>query len=347
MAKIIDLRSDTITKPTRNMRKAMAEAEVGDDVFGEDPTVKALEEMTAERLGKQAGLFVTSGTMGNLVCEMSHCGRGDEMILGDQHHIFFYEQGGSAAIGGIHSRPLPNNPDGTIDLKTIADAIRPDNIHFPRTKLIVLENTHNRCNGSPLSIDYMNRVGKLGHDKGIKLHVDGARLFNAACALNVKAEDLVAPSDSVTICLSKGLAAPAGSVVCGNSDFIAKARRVRKVLGGGMRQVGVLAAAGIVALNEMVDRLFEDHEHAKKLAWALAEIPGLKIDPETIMTNIIYFEITKEHLTAETLVKNLNQNGVKVLPTGERKIRAVTNYHIGPSEVDKAIDVFKTVLAQT
>jgi threonine aldolase len=346
MTKIIDLRSDTITQPTRNMRKAMAEAEVGDDVFGEDPTVKALEDMTAERLGKESGLFVTSGTMGNLVCEMSHCGRGDEMILGDQHHIFFYEQGGSAAIGGIHSRSLPNNPDGTIDLKAIADAIRPDNIHFPRTKLIVLENTHNRCNGSPLPIDYMSRVGKLAHDEGIKLHVDGARLFNAACALNVNAGDLVAPSDSVTICLSKGLAAPAGSVICGNSDFIAKARRVRKVLGGGMRQVGVLAAAGIVALTEMVDRLFEDHENAKKLAWALAEIPGLKIDPETILTNIIYFEITKEHLTAETLVKHLDQNGVRVLPTGVRKIRAVTNYHIGPSEIDKAIDVFKKVLTQ-
>jgi len=337
MSNIVDLRSDTITKPTRNMRKAMAEAEVGDDVFGEDPTVKALENMTADLLGKEAGLFVTSGTMGNLVCEMSHCGRGDEMILGDQHHIFFYEQGGSAAIGGIHSRTLPNNSDGTIDLKAIAGAIRPDNIHFPRTRLIVLENTHNRCNGSPLSIDYMNQVGALAHEKGIKLHVDGARLFNAACALNVKARDLVTIADSVTICLSKGLGAPAGSVVCGNSDFIAKARRVRKVLGGGMRQVGVLAAAGIVALTEMVDRLVEDHENAKKLALGLAEIPGLKIDPETIRTNIVYFEITKEHLTAETLVKSLDRNGVKVLPTGERRIRAVTNYHIRPSDIERAI----------
>jgi threonine aldolase len=346
MANIVDLRSDTITKPTRNMRKAMAEAEVGDDVFGEDPTVKALEDMTADRLGKQAGLFVTSGTMGNLVCEMSHCGRGDEMILGDQHHIFFYEQGGSAAIGGIHSRTLPNNSDGTIDLKAIAGAIRPDNIHFPRTRLIVLENTHNRCNGSPLSIDYMRRVGELAHDKGIMLHVDGARLFNAARAMNVKVRDLVAPADSVTICLSKGLAAPAGSVVCGDSDFIAKARRVRKVLGGGMRQVGVLAAAGIVALTEMVDRLVEDHENAKKLARALAEIPGLKIDPETVMTNIVYFEITKEHLMAETLVKRLDQHGVKVLPTGERRIRAVTNYHIRPSDIENVIKVFKTVVVR-
>jgi threonine aldolase len=344
MTNIVDLRSDTITKPTLNMRKAMAEAEVGDDVFGEDPTVKALEDMTADRLGKQAGLFVTSGTMGNLVCEMSHCGRGDEMILGDQHHIFFYEQGGSAAIGGIHSRTLSNNPDGTIDLKSIAGAIRPDNIHFPQTRLIVLENTHNRCNGSPLSIDYMRQVGELAHDKGIKLHVDGARLFNAACALDVNARDLVTPADSVTICLSKGLAAPAGSVVCGNSDFIVKARRVRKVLGGGMRQVGVLAAAGIVALTEMVNRLIEDHENAKKLALALAEVPGLKIDPDTVLTNIVFFEITKEHLTAETLVKRLDQNGVKVLPTGERKIRAVTHYHIRPSDIETVIGVFKTVV---
>jgi threonine aldolase len=346
MTKIVDLRSDTITKPTQHMRRAMAEAEVGDDVFGEDPTVKALEDMTADLLEKQEGLFVSSGTMGNLVCEMSHCGRGDEMILGDQHHIFFYEQGGSAAIGGIHSRTLPNNPDGTIDLKAIAGAIRPDNIHFPRTRLIVLENTHNRCNGSPLSLDYMDRVGKLAHDKKIKLHVDGARLFNAACALNVKARDLVATADSVTICLSKGLGAPAGSVVCGDSDFITKARRVRKVLGGGMRQVGVLAAAGMVALTEMVDRLVEDHENAKKLAQALAEMPGLRIDPETIMTNIIYFEITKEHLTAETIVKRLDRNGIKVLPTGEHQIRAVTNYHIRPSDIDYVIRNFKTVVQE-
>jgi threonine aldolase len=208
----------------------------------------------------------------------------------------------------------------------------------------VLENTHNRCNGSPLSIEYMNQVGKLAHDRGIKLHVDGARLFNAARALNVKARELVAPADSVTICLSKGLAAPAGSVVCGNSDFIAKARRVRKVLGGGMRQAGVLAAAGIVALTEMVDRLVEDHENAKNLALALAEIPGLKIDPATVLTNIVYFEITKKHLTAETLVKRLDQAGVKVLPTGERKIRAVTNYHIRPSDIETVIGVFKTVV---
>jgi threonine aldolase len=346
MTDIVDLRSDTITKPTRNMRKAMAEAEVGDDVFGEDPSINALEDMTAELLGKQAGLFVTSGTMGNLVCEMSHCGRGDEMILGDQHHIFFYEQGGSAAIGGIHSRTLPNDPDGTIDLKSIAGAIRSDNIHFPRTRLIVLENTHNRCNGSPLSIDYIKQVGKLAHDRGIKLHIDGARLFNAACALDVKARDLVAPADSVTICLSKGLAAPAGSVVCGDSDFIAKARRVRKVLGGGMRQAGVLAAAGIVALTEMVDRLVEDHENAKKLALALAEIPNLKVDPETVKTNIVYIEITQEQMTAETLVKRLDNNGVMVLPTEERKIRAVTNYHIRPWDIDNVIGIFKRVLVQ-
>jgi threonine aldolase len=346
MTDIVDLRSDTITKPTRNMRKAMAEAEVGDDVFGEDPSVNALEDMTANLLGKQAGLFVTSGTMGNLVSEMSHCGRGDEMILGDQHHIFFYEQGGSAAIGGIHSRTLPNNSDGTIDLKSIAGAIRSDNIHFPRTRLIVLENTHNRCNGSPLSIDYIKQVGKLAHNRGIKLHVDGARLFNAACAMDAEVRDLVAPADSVTICLSKGLAAPAGSVVCGNWDFIAKARRVRKVLGGGMRQSGVLAAAGIVALTEMVDRLFEDHENAKKLAVALAEIPGLKVDPETVKTNIVYVEITQEQLTAETLVKRLDNNGVKVLPTGEHKIRAVTHYHIRPWDIDNVIGVFKRVLVQ-
>ncbi|MFZ0241310.1 MAG: GntG family PLP-dependent aldolase, partial [Desulfobacterales bacterium] len=210
----IDLRSDTITLPTPAMRQAMAAAEVGDDVFGEDPTVRRLEEMAAERLGKEAGLFVASGTMANLVSQLTHCGRGDEMILGDQAHIFYYEQGGSAAVGGIHPRTVPNKPDGKILIEDIEAAIRGEDVHFPRTRLIMLENTHNRCYGSPLDTAYLQSVRRLADRCGLKVHVDGARLFNAAAALSVTAAELAAPADSISVCLSKGLAAPVGSVVC-------------------------------------------------------------------------------------------------------------------------------------
>jgi threonine aldolase len=341
---IVDLRSDTITKPTETMRRAMANAKVGDDVFGEDPTVNRLEEMAAARLGKEAGLFVASGTMANLVCQMAHCGRGDEMILGDQNHIFFYEQGGSAAIGGIHSRTLPNEPDGSLDLTAVEAAIRPDNIHFPITRLVVLENTHNRCNGHPLSPAYMHRLGDLARKYDLKVHVDGARLFNASRALGVKTRNLVEKADSVSICLSKGLAAPAGSVVCGTADFVAKARRIRKVLGGGMRQAGVLAAAGIVALSDMVERLVEDHANARKLADGLAEIKGMKIDPEKIKTNIVFFEIDPSIMTAPQLCEELEKQGVKVLASDAFKLRAVTHYHIIPSDIESALKVFENIL---
>ncbi len=270
---IVDLRSDTMTQPTDAMRRAMAEAEVGDDVFGEDPTINRLEEMAAERLGKEAGLFVASGTMANLVSLLAHCGRGDEIILGDYSHTFYSEQGGSSAIAGIHPRTIPNQLDGKLALKDIEAAIRPDDIHHPLSRLIVLENTHNRKNGSPLEAAYMRSVKDLADKYKLKIHVDGARLFNAAVALEVDARELVADADSVSFCLSKGLAAPVGSVICGTADFIVKARRARKVIGGGMRQAGVLAAAGIVALTEMINRLAEDHANAHKLAEGLAEIP--------------------------------------------------------------------------
>ena len=261
---IVDLRSDTITKPTPAMRRAMAEAEVGDDVFGDDPTVKRLEEMAADRLGKEAALFVASGTMGNLVSLLAQCGRGDEVIVGDQAHTYVYEQGGMAALGGIHPRVLRNQPDGTLDLAEIVAAIRdPHNPHFPKSRLITVENTHNRCGGSPLTVEYMAALGNLAREYGLLLHLDGARIFNAAIALGVDVKALVADADSLTFCLSKGLAAPVGSVVCGSKAFIAEARRARKVVGGAMRQVGVIAAAGIVALEQMVDRLAEDHENAR------------------------------------------------------------------------------------
>ena len=340
----VDLRSDTLTRPTPSMLKAMAEAQVGDDVFGEDPTINKLEEMAADRLGKEAALFVASGTMGNLVSLLAHCGRGDEIILGNLSHTFFFEQGGSAAVGSIHPRTVANLPDGTLALPEIEAAVRSDNIHFPLTRLIVLENTHNLCGGYPLDIYYMRAVGDIARRHGLKIHVDGARIFNAAVALGAKVDQLAAEADSVSFCLSKGLAAPVGSVVCGTRDFISQARRARKVLGGGMRQAGVLAAAGIVALNEMVDRLAEDHANARKLAAGLAEMPGLSIDPSLVKTDIVYFEVKRDNLTVEELVQRLEGHGVRMLPVGPGRIRAVIHYHITSDDIDFALKAFSKVL---
>ncbi len=340
----IDLRSDTVTKPTPAMREAMARAEVGDDVFGEDPTVNRLEAMAAERLGKEAALFVTSGTMGNLVCLLSHCGRGDEMIVGGQAHTYVYEQGGSAALGGIHPRPLPNQPDGTIALEEIEAAIRTDNLHFPRTRLICLENTHNRCGGAVLTLEYMQAVGRLARRHGLAVHLDGARIFNAAVALGVDAEALAADADSVMFCLSKALAAPVGSLVCGSGEFIAETRRARKVVGGGWRQAGVIAAAGIVALEQMVDRLAEDHANAKRLAVGLASLPGIVLDPARVQTDIVIFELHRDDMTPEGLAERLKERGVLLLAIGGRRLRAVTNYHVTAEDVERALQVFSDVL---
>ena len=340
----IDLRSDTLTRPTPSMLKAMAEAEVGDDVFGEDPTINKLEDMAADYLGKEAALFVASGTMGNLVSLLAHCGRGDEIILGDFSHTFYSEQGGSAAIAGIHPRTIPNQLDGKLDLKDIEDAIRPYDIHHPRSRLIMLENTHNRQNGSPLEVAYMRSVKDLADKYKLKIHVDGARLFNAAVALGVDARDLVADADSVSFCLSKGLAAPVGSVICSTADFIVKARRARKIIGGGMRQAGVLAACGIVALTEMIDRLAEDHANARKLAEGLADIPGLSIDPAMIKTNIVYFETTREDLFEDELVRRLDKEGIKIAAMGPRLLRAVTYYQITGEDIEFALHAFSKIL---
>lgn len=341
---IIDMRSDTVTHPTPSMRRAMSEAVVGDDVFGEDPTVNHLEEMAAGLLGKEAALFVSSGTMANIVSQMTHCGRGDEMILGDQAHIFFYEQGGSAAIGGIHPRTIPNQPDGTLAMEDIEAAIRPDNIHFPRTRLIVLENTHNRCFGSPLQASYLASVHDLAHRNGLKIHIDGARIFNAAVALKTSASDLAVHADSVSFCLSKGLGAPVGSMICGTREFISEARRVRKVLGGGMRQAGVLAAAGIVALTEMIDRLAEDHANAKTLAFGLSGFSGLEIDVEKVQTNLVFFKIARNDTDASGLVDQLNRQGVRVLPIGLHQIRAVTNHHVTAEDIEIALEKFRKIM---
>ena len=323
------------------MRRAMADAEVGDDVFGEDPTVNRLEEMAAERLNKGAALFVASGTMANLVSLLVHCGRGEEVILGDKSHTFFYEQGGSSGLGGIHPRTLPNKPDGTLDFGDIEEAIRPDNIHFPRTRLIILENTHNRCSGSPINIEYMKGVGEIARRNRVKVHVDGARIFNAAVSLCVDASELVSEADSVSFCLSKGLAAPVGSLVCGTHDFIEEARRARKVLGGGMRQAGILAAAGIVALTEMIERLAEDHDNARRLAEGLTEIDGLSVDPKSVKTNIVYINISHNDVSSNDLADLLTREGVLLLPIGAKQMRAVTNYHITEDDVEYAVGVIR------
>jgi threonine aldolase len=306
--------------------------------------VNQLEELAAERLGKEAALYVSSGTMGNLVSQLAHCGRGDEIILGSHAHTFFFEQGGSAAVGGIHPRTVPNQPDGKLALEDIEAAVRGDNIHFPRSRLILLENTHNLCNGCPLEIDYMKAVGEIARRHKLKIHVDGARIFNAAVALGVEPKDLTAEADSVSFCLSKGLAAPVGSMVCGTQDFINEARRARKVIGGGMRQAGVLAAAGIVALNEMVDRLADDHANAKKLAMGLAEISGISINPDHIQTNIIFFEVTREDMTPEQIVQRIDAEGIRMLPVGAQKVRAVTHYHITSADIDQALGVIAKVM---
>jgi threonine aldolase len=335
----IDLRSDTVTWPTPEMREAMARAEVGDDVYGEDPTVNRLQEMAAQRMGKEAGLFVPSGAMGNLAALLTHCNRGDEAILGDLSHPYLYEGGAMSAFGGIQPRTLPNQLDGTIDLAEIELAIRGDDVHYPITRLIALENTHNRRNGVPLSVDYIQSVGALAKQHGLMLHIDGARIFNAAIALSVPASKLVAPADSVTFCLSKGLCAPVGSVLCGSREFIAKATRMRKQLGGGMRQAGILAAAGIISLEKMVDRLVEDHARAKTLAKGLAEIKSLDV-PEPA-TNIIRFQLAEDaKITPEALTSKLDKQGIRIGYGGYWGFRAVTHYWIDEAAVEKTLAAF-------
>jgi threonine aldolase len=342
----IDLRSDTVTKPTPAMRKAMAEAEVGDDVYGEDPSVNQLEAMTAELLGKEAAVFVASGTMGNLIAVLSHCGRGDEMILGDRAHIFRSEQGGAAALGGVHPHIVPNQPDGTLDVQQIEAAIRADNEHYPTTKLICLENTHNSCGGRVLPVAYMDAVGEFAHARGLQVHVDGARLWNAAVALNIAPARLVQHADSVSVCLSKGLGAPVGSLVAGSSDFIRRARRNRKVVGGGMRQAGVLAAAGIVAITEMVERLADDHANARLLAQELAQLDGLRINVDEVETNLVFFELVRDDLTPQQLSAALAERGVLMNAAGPHRLRAALNHHISVGDVATTVAAIQEVLAE-
>jgi threonine aldolase len=342
--RIVDLRSDTVTRPTPAMRQAMYEAEVGDDVYGEDPTVNRLEAMAAEKTGKEAALFVVSGTMGNLVALLTHCRRGDEVIVGDSSHTFLFEQGGMAALGGMTPWPVPNQPDGTIRLADIERAIRSDNVHFPRTRLVCLENTHNVCNGTPLTAQYTARVAKLARDRGLRVHLDGARVFNAAVALGVEVRDLVRDVDSVMFCLSKGLCAPVGSMLCGDADFIAEARRNRKVVGGGMRQAGVLAAAGIVGLEQIAPRLEEDHARARRLAEGLAEIRGVETAP--VATNILYFWLTEEvSKEADQVEKELAARGILVLGREQGRFRVVTHHWVDDDDIGTVLQALREVLA--
>ena len=323
---------------------AIANAKLGDDVLDEDPTVHELEKKSCEITGKEAALFVPSGTMANLTAVLAHCERGDEVILGDQAHTFLYEAGGISSLGGIHSHQLKNQDDGTLALDDIRNAIRTENVHFPRTRLICLENTHNRCFGFPLHLNYLHSVRSIADENALKLHVDGARLFNAAVALGISVEELCGPVDSTTFCLSKGLSAPVGSLVCGNTDFIYKVKRLRKVLGGGMRQAGILAAAGIEALETMVDQLALDHHHAKVLADGLSSVDGLHCNPEFVPTNIVYFLLERENITGQELVSVMEKNGIQFFELSPKRFRLVTHAGIDEKDVFKTIEIFRKVM---
>ena len=343
--KNIDLRSDTVTLPTRGMINAISNADLGDDVFNEDPTINYLEALAAKTFNKGAALFVPSGTMANLVAVLSHCQRGDEVILGDQSHSFLYEAGGISAFGGIHSRQLSNQEDGTIEIEDIKNAIRKDDVHFPPTRLICLENTHNRCLGMPLSVDYTNSVSEIAKNNSLYIHVDGARIFNAAVASSVSVSELTEKVDSVSFCLSKGLSAPAGSLLCGTKEFISKARRNRKALGGGMRQAGILAAAGIVALENMTDRIIEDHNNARALAEGISSIEGIIINPKMIKTNIIYFSLDHSKITSELLLDKMLKKNIHFFELGPSWFRLVTHAGISKDDINFVVGEFDRILS--
>ena len=340
----IDLRSDTVTKPTPEMREAMAEAEVGDDVYMDDPTVNKLQEAAAEMLGKEDSLFVPSGTMGNLLALLVHCQRGDEVIVGDKSHIYLNEAGGMSALGGIHPHPVMNQTDGTLLLDDILASIQTEDVHHTITRLICLENTQNVCGGVVLPVKYIQAVGKIARENNLCLHIDGARIFNAAAALNVPVKDLVEPADSVMFCLSKGLAAPVGSMLVGTKKFINRARHLRKMLGGGMRQAGVLAAAGIISLEKMSTRLGQDHARAKSLFEGLKQVKGLKLDASP-SSNMVYFDLLDEvKLSVNQIVDEMKKRGVLVDWAGPRRFRLVTHYWVDDAGVANTLKALAEVL---
>jgi threonine aldolase len=344
---MIDLRSDTVTLPTPEMRRAIAEAPLGDDVYGEDPTINALEALAAERTGKQAAMLVTSGTMGNLCAILAHCARGQEAIVGDESHIYHYEGGGASALGGVAFHVVPTEPSGELPLSALSGAVRDiDDSHEAITRLICLENTHNRCGGVALSTDYMAAVQRFAHERGLLVHLDGARIFNAAVALGVDAREITRHVDSVQFCLSKGLAAPVGSILAGDAAFIARARRVRKLVGGGMRQAGIIAAAGIVALEQMVDRLAEDHANARLLAEGLKTFPQIAIDLDTVQTDIVIFRLREGCGTPEAFARAVAERGLLIGGIGRSYIRAVTHYGIDAGDIEEALEIVRSTLAK-
>ena len=358
---VIDLRSDTVTRPTPVMRRAMAEAEVGDDVFGDDPTIIALERRAAHLLGKEAGLFVPSGSMGNLVAQLAHLGRGQETIAGKDHHITRDEAAGHAVIVGTSIRALDDQPDGTLRLEEIEDAFRdPDDPHEPITGLITLENTHAHSMGQPLTPAYTRDVAGIARARNVPLHIDGARLWNAVVALGVAPQELAGPADSVTFCLSKGLGCPVGSVVVGTRDFIRRARRARKLVGGGMRQAGILAAAGLIALRDgpegMIDRLAEDHANARRLAQGLAGMDGIvsaggiaqpepgPLDPARVRTNFVVFKVGRDRAR---FLAALRDRDVLMVEYPYGQVRAVTHDGVTALDIDTVLAATEAALAET
>ncbi len=338
----IDLRSDTVTNPTPEMRKAMAAAEVGDDVYGEDPTVRRLEERAAALLGKEAGLFVPSGTMGNLVAVMTHTSRGSEIILEAEAHIYYYEVGGLAVVAQVLPRTIPGDR-GTFTPEMLAAVLRAPNIHFPVPALVCLENTHNRAGGAVWPQERLDAVAAAAHQAGLAVHLDGARIFNAATYLGRPAAEIARSADSVMFCLSKGLSAPVGSVLVGRKDWIARARKNRKIVGGGLRQAGVIAAAGLVALDTMIERLAEDHANARILAEGLADIGRLAVDLESVQTNMVMCRVDGLGLDAPEFARRLGEKGVLVNAVDPRKVRFVTHKDVGTSDVKAALAVIAGV----
>ena len=342
----IDLRSDTVTLPTKEMREAISNAELGDDVFQEDPTINNLEKLAAKKFNKEAAIFLPSGTMANLVAVLTHCNRGDEVMLGDQSHTFLYEAGGISSFGGVHSRQLKNHNDGTIHLNDIKNAIRKKDVHFPPSRLICLENTHNRCFGMPLETNYVNEVADIAKNNDMSVHVDGARIFNAAVATGSTVADLTKNVDSVSFCLSKGLSAPSGSLLCGDKNFIHRARFNRKALGGGMRQAGILAAAGVVAIDIMSAKIIEDHRNAKALAVGIAKIDGIIIETEKIKTNIIYFKLNHPKINSESLLDIMSKKNIRFFELGPNWFRLVTHSGISKENIDYVISEFDSFFSQ-
>ncbi len=346
--KVYDLRSDTVTHPTEEMRAAMARAEVGDDVMGEDPSVNQLEEMAAQMVGKDAAVLVASGTMGNLVSILAQTQRGDEVVAGNESHVFWNECGGASVLGGLQLRQVANDYRGMMDPDEVERAIRrPGNIHFPRSSLLCLENTHNRCSGGILTPSDTKALCDVAHAHGMQVHLDGARIFNASVALEVPVTELTNDVDDLTFCLSKGLSAPAGSLVCGSRNFVDSARKYRKMVGGGMRQVGVLAAAGMVALSTCVERLGDDHANALRLAQGLAEIHGLSVDPDQIRTNIVFVEVAPNLGPTPDFIRRMAEEGVKVSYPGERNFRMVTNRHITAEDVEETLSIVSRVARES